>query len=138
MEKKRLFCNSKTRQSAKTKLMDQNQIIGLNLKRYRESLGLTQDLLANYLGINREEVSYYENGKRTLPTNLLSMAAKLFGIDEYDFYESDEVTNEAKVALAFRADTLGAEDLHHIADFRKIVLNYLGMKKATVNESAHS
>ena len=118
--------------------MDQNQIIGLNLKRYRESLGLTQDLLANYLGINREEVSYYENGKRTLPTNLLSIAANLFGIDEYDFYESDEATNEAKVALAFRADTLDAEDLHHIADFRKIVLNYLGMKKATVNESAHS
>ena len=118
--------------------MDQNQIIGLNLKRYRESLGLTQDLLANYLGINREEVSYYENGKRTIPTHLLTMAAKLCGIDEYDFYESDESTNEVKVALAFRADALNADDLHHIADFRKIVLNYLGMKKATVNESAHS
>lgn len=118
--------------------MDQNQIIGLNLKRYRESLGLTQDLLANYLGINREEVSYYENGRRAMPTQLLSRAANLFGIDEYDFYESDEATNEVKVSLAFRADTLGAEDLRHIADFRKIVLNYLGMKKATVNESAHS
>lgn len=118
--------------------MDQNQIIGLNLKRYRENLGLTQDLLAKYLGINREEVSYYENGKRTLPTHLMNMAAKLFGIDAYDFYESDEATNEAKVALAFRAGTLGAEDLHHMADFRKIVLNYLGMKKASVNESAHS
>lgn len=135
MKIKRLFCNNEL---ANNILMDQNQIIGLNLKRYRESLGLTQDLLANYLGINREEVSYYENGKRTLPTNLLSIAANLFGIDEYDFYESDEATNEAKVALAFRADTLDAEDLHHIADFRKIVLNYLGMKKATVNESAHS
>jgi len=125
-------------QFGKTNLMDENQIIGLNLKRYRESLGLTQDLLANYLGINREEVSYYENGKRTMPTHLLSMAAKLFGIDEYDLYESDESTNEVKVALAFRADALNADDLHHIADFRKIVLNYLGMKKATVNESAHS
>jgi len=114
--------------------MDQNQITGRNLKKYRESLGLTQDLLANYLGINREEVSYYENGKRTLPTPLLSRAAKLFGIDEYDFYESDESYNEAKVALAFRADTLDAEDLRHIADFRKIVLNYLGMKKAAANE----
>ncbi len=118
--------------------MDQNQIIGLNLKRYRESFGLTQDLLANYLGISREEVSYYENGKRTLKTRLLSRAANLFGIDAYEFYESDESTNEAKVALAFRAEALNAEDLHHIADFRKIVLNYLGMKKSTINESAHS
>lgn len=114
--------------------MDQNQIVGLNLKRYRENSGLTQDLLANYLDINREEVSYYENGKRALPTPLLSRAAKLFGIDEYDLYESDESYSEAKVALAFRADTLTAEDLHHIADFRKIVLNYLGMKKAAANE----
>lgn len=118
--------------------MEQNQIIGLNLKRYREKTGLTQDLLANYLNINREEVSYYENGKRTIPINLLSKAAKLFGIDEYDFYEIDDVTNDVKVALAFRAETLNSEDLHHIADFRKIVLNYLGMKKVALNESART
>jgi transcriptional regulator with XRE-family HTH domain len=78
--------------------------------------------LAIYLGINREVVSYYENGKRTLPTHLLNMAAKLFGTAAYDFYASDEAANDAKVALAFRADTLGAEDLHHMADFRKSLL----------------
>ncbi|MFZ6665636.1 helix-turn-helix transcriptional regulator [Peijinzhouia sedimentorum] len=117
--------------------MDQNQIIGLNLRRYRESLNLTQDMLASYLGINREEVSYFETGKRIMPSALLNKAAKLFGIDEYDFYDSDEAA-DVKIALAFRAETLSPEDLHHIADFRKIVLNYLGMKKFGRNESAHS
>ncbi len=134
----RLFVTQNRCNLPNTQCMNQNQIIGINLKRYRENLGITQDLLANYLRINREEVSYYENGKRTVPTNLLSAAAKLFGIDEYDLYELDESAHEVKVALAFRADTLNAEDLHHIADFRKIVLNYLGMKKATANESSHS
>ncbi|ADR23136.1 hypothetical protein MATR_30150 [Marivirga tractuosa] len=118
--------------------MDQNKLIGLNLKRYRESLGLSQVQLADYLSINREEISYYENGKRTMPVKLIEKAAKLFGIDEFDLYESDPEHNDAKVALAFRADSLGKEDLEQIADFRKIVLNYLAMKKAAVNEPAYS
>ena len=32
-------------------------------------------------------MNYYENGKRIAPTHVLSEAAKLLGIDEFDFYE---------------------------------------------------
>jgi transcriptional regulator with XRE-family HTH domain len=118
--------------------MKENEIIGANLKRYREHLGLTQDMLAQYLGVLREEVSYYEHGKRSIPTSVLSKAAELFGVDAFDFYESDALAGEAKVALAFRADALNADDLHHVAAFRKIVLNYLSMNKVIADESAHS
>ncbi len=118
--------------------MNQNQVIGNNLKMYREKFGLTQDILAEYLGINREEISYYENGKRIAPTNVLYEAAKLFGIDEFDFYETDMESSGIKVALAFRADTLSVKDLKQIADFRKIVLNYLKMKQTLADEHPNS
>ena len=115
--------------------MNQDQVIGNNIRQYRERIGLTQELMAEYLGISREEVSYYENGKRPFPTKLIAKAAKLFGIDEYDILELDTEASDVKVALAFRADTLKVDDLQHIADFRKIVLNYLGMKNALPHES---
>jgi len=118
--------------------MYQNQIIGLNLKSYRVKLGLTQESLAEYLGVSREEISYYENGRRPVSTSLLSKAAKLFGIDEYDFYEEDMSAAKTKVALAFRANELNSSDLHQIADFRKIVLNYLGMKNILEHESPNT
>lgn len=116
--------------------MDQNQVIGFNLKSYRSKLGLTQESLADYLGVSREEISYFENGRRPVSTSLLSKAAKLFGIDEYDFFEEDLSAVETKVALAFRADELDSNDLSQIADFRKIVLNYLSMKKFLEHESS--
>lgn len=115
--------------------MTQDEIIGLNLKSYRTKLGLTQDSLAEYLDVTREEVSYFENGRRQISTLLLTKSANLFGIDEYDFYEEDHSARETKVALAFRANDLDKNDLNQIADFRKIVLNYLGMKNFIENES---
>lgn len=115
--------------------MNVNEIIGLNLKSYRVKHGLTQEALSEYLGVSREEISYFENGRRPVSTSLLTKAAKLFGIDEYDFYEEDISAVETKVALAFRANELNSSDLHQIADFRKIVLNYLGMKNILEHES---
>ncbi|WP_295715636.1 helix-turn-helix transcriptional regulator [Mucilaginibacter sp.] len=113
--------------------MDQNEIIGANLRRFREKLNLTQENLATYLDISRVEVNYYENGKRNMPSGVLAKAAKLFGIDEYDLYEEAADNAQANVAFAFRADFLNEADLNHIADFRKIVMNYLKMKKHIAN-----
>jgi len=114
--------------------MDQNNRIGSNIKLYRNKLNLTQESLAAYLNITREEINYYENGKRNIPSSIMTKAAKLFGIEEYDLYEEDENNLQANVAFAFRAEFLNAEDLNHIADFRKIVLNYLKMKKYRTHE----
>ncbi|NMM49842.1 helix-turn-helix domain-containing protein [Marinigracilibium pacificum] len=112
--------------------MTRDNIVGNNFKLYREHNGLTQDQVANYLNVTREEISYYENNKRKIPVKVLSKAASLFGIDEYDFYETDPEANNVKMALAFRSDSLSNEDLDQIAQFKKIVLNYLSMKKAMV------
>ncbi|ERM81176.1 Cro/Cl family transcriptional regulator [Rhodonellum psychrophilum GCM71 = DSM 17998] len=118
--------------------MDQNHIIGKNLHALRQKLGFTQDQVAEFLGINREEISYYENGKRSMPSALLSKTANLYGVDEYDFFEENMDLMNLNLALAFRAESLKPADLEQIAKFKKIVRNYLGMKTLFENESAGS
>ena len=132
------FCNNFDGLNVKLGNMEQEQIIGRNIKFFREKLGLNQDDLAGYLAISREEVSYIENARRPISTIIISKAANLFGIEEYDLYEEDSETIAANVAFAFRADFLLANDIQNIADFRKIVLNYLKMKKTIDDESVNS
>jgi transcriptional regulator with XRE-family HTH domain len=112
----------------------QNFIIGQNIKLLREELGLTQDALAQYLNITREQISYYENGSRSIPTTQLSKLADLFCLNEFDFYESDPGKRKANIAFAFRADQLNSQDLISIAQFKKIVRNYLNMKENLCHE----
>ena len=114
--------------------MQTENIIGRNIKLYREKIGISQESLADYLGVSRGEMNYYENGKRTIPSKVIEKASRLFGIDEYDLYDENIETQQANTAFAFRANFLTAEDLGKIADFRRIVLNYLKMTKTLHNE----
>ncbi|MCT3920020.1 helix-turn-helix transcriptional regulator [Elizabethkingia anophelis] len=104
-----------------------------NIKEFRNKLNLTQEDLAKYLGISREEVSYYENGKRDVPRHLVPKLANLFGVDEYDLFENEEALNKLNVAFAFRANEVCIDDLNAIAQFKKVALNYLKIKKALLD-----
>ena len=117
--------------------MTQNETIGTNIQQYRERLGIKQENLAEYLSISREMLSYFENGKRNIPTEVIAKAAKLFGVEEYDLFETEPENQGAKLAFAFRADSMSTDDLSKIANFKKIVLNYLGMKNALKDESSN-
>jgi len=103
-------------------------ILAKNLKDFRTKLGFTQAQLAKYLGITREEVSYYENNSRSVPLDLIPKYANLFGVDEYDLYEKDSSINKLNLAFAFRANEISSNDFEVIANFRKIALNYLKIK----------
>lgn len=111
-----------------------NLVIGQNIKTLREKMGLTQEALAQYLGTKREYIGYYEIGHRNIPSAQLTKLANLFCMNEYDFYEEDAQNKNINIAFAFRADELHAQDLESIAQFKKIVRNYLSMKKAMGNE----
>jgi len=115
-----------------------NHTLGKNIKVFRSEMGLSQQQIADYLGISRVEVSYYETGSRTAPTELISKLAGLFGVTEYELLEESPEHNKVKMALAFRTDKLKGEDLQAIAGFKKIVMNYLQMKKKLANESNDS
>lgn len=118
--------------------MTQNEIIGQNICYFRTSIGLSQEDFADYLGVARPMVSYFENGSRRIPSEIIAKAAKLFGVEDFDLYEVDPDIRGAHLSFAFRAEGLSASDLNQIADFKKIVLNYLGMKNAIHHEPRHS
>lgn len=111
-----------------------NITIGQNIKTLRDKIGLTQESLAQYLGTSREQVGFYEIGQRPVPSAQLSKLANLFCMNEYDFYEEDMQNRSINIAFAFRADELQSQDLQSIAQFKKIVHNYMSMKKALGDE----
>jgi transcriptional regulator with XRE-family HTH domain len=101
--------------------------IGSALKAYREKNQLSQESVANYLGIKRELLSYYENDTREPAVELLEKLADLYGADLADFFETDLHQLNTNVALAFRAETIAEQDLKELAQFRKVIKNYLKM-----------
>ena len=114
--------------------MEDPKPLANNIKQYRIKLGITQQVLAEYLDITREEVSYYESGKRPVPLGVVSKLANLFGLDEYVLYEENVAMTDINVAFALRAAHLEKQDLQAMAEFKKLALNYLKMKKAIAAE----
>lgn len=109
--------------------MISNKTIGKNLKAFREANGFTQDAVADFLAIKREMISYYENGAREAPFDVLERLSDLYGAGLDNFYSEDENVVKENAACAFR--TTGAEnsDLEIIANFKAIVKNYLKMNR---------
>ena len=107
--------------------MTQGSFIGKNIKAYRDINRFSQDTVANFLGVKREMMSYYENGSREIPFEVLNRLSDLYGVELSDFYEEDENLVKENVACAFRTDGLEMADLETIADFKAIVKNYLKM-----------
>ncbi|GAB1447500.1 MAG: helix-turn-helix domain-containing protein [Bacteroidetes bacterium] len=101
------------------------EVIGRNIRLFRERMGISQDELASYLGVNRVMVSYYETGEREAPVEVLNRLADLFGIDLADLLEENASHVKANLAFAFRAESFSENDLKSIANFKKIVKNYL-------------
>lgn len=106
--------------------MKPSNYIGQNILQYRELLGLNQQQTGEYLGVTREFISLIETGKREISLGNLDKLANLFGVELEDLLEEDKQMVNTKLAFAFRSDET-EEDLSQIADFKKIVLNYLKM-----------
>ena len=112
-------------------IMESTLSVAGNLLALRQRHGLTQESLANYLGVARPTISYYETGERNIPLEHLEKLANFFGIDTYDLLEENTENQQSMVAFAFRADELNSEDMNGIAAFRKVVRNYLKMKEVS-------
>lgn len=111
----------------------QHETVGQNIRQFRERLGFTQASVADYLGIAREQISYYETATRPVSTDHLQKLADLFGVDAYDLLNPDGAQQQINLAFAFRADQFTAEDLSSIAAFKRIVKNYRKMKQRMTN-----
>lgn len=101
---------------------------GKNIKLFRTSLGLTQQNIADYIGVSREFISMVETNEREISLNSLEKLTDLFGIELTDLINEDEKNVTTTASLAFRADEIQVADLEQVSKFRSIVKNYLKMK----------
>ena len=106
-----------------------HDMIGRTLKLLREANKFTQESVSDYLGIKRSTYSNYETGEREAPWLVLEKLANLYGCDQYDLENGDDIIHNGIIACAFRADTLSVEDMKQVAVFKQLVMNYLKMKK---------
>ena len=68
------------------------EFIGANIKRYRSRKNMTQEQLAEKLGVNRQTVGRWENGSLEPRTKKLSEIAKALGVSKFDLYADEELT----------------------------------------------
>ena len=108
--------------------MKNSQIIGKNLYDFRISQGYRQEDLAEYLGVTRSMISYYENGERDIPVISLNKLADLFGVELEALLEENEEAVKTNLAFAFRSENHTAGDIESIASFKRLVMNYLKME----------
>ncbi len=104
--------------------------IGKKLKKAREATGFTQSQVATFLGVHRENISYFETGSRQIDTISLSKLADLYGYALSFFLDADDVSDQIPaMAAAFRANDLTAEDLATIAWAKKFARNLSSIEK---------
>lgn len=105
-------------------------LVANNLRMWRDNSGLTQEKIASFLNISRENISYYETGEREVPIKHLEKLADLYGIAPELFFEENKDVQRIEMATAFRTnEDLSVETLASIARFKKIARNYQFMKK---------
>ena len=109
--------------------MEIGEIIGANIASYRKKIGYTQDHIANFLGTDRSTISKYESNEREISIINLEKLANLFGVELEDLLEENSVTKTAGLAFAFRSAGMDENDMSSIAQFQKIVKNYLKIKE---------
>ena len=105
----------------RSRIMD----IGKVLKVFREKNNFSQEAVASFLGIKRELLSYYENDSREASVEVLEKLADLYGTHLSEFFETDIDHIHTNVAFAFRASDVNESDMKELAQFRKVVKNYL-------------
>ncbi|QKG54971.1 helix-turn-helix domain-containing protein [Hymenobacter sp. BRD67] len=100
--------------------------LGNNIKTLRENMGLNQQLLAEYLGVSRGEVSYFETEARRPNLTILRKLSDLFGVSLADLLSTEPTVQALNAAFAFRsAGAISLTHLEQIASFRRIVSNYV-------------
>lgn len=97
--------------------------LGRKLARARAQMGLTQEQAASAIGVSREELSYYENGRREISLAKLARLADLYGYGIDHFLSASGPALDRDIAVAFRAETVSEDDLEIIAWAKKLVID---------------
>lgn len=104
-------------------MMTTYERIGARLRGARERAGLTQEQVARSAGLVREQLSYYENGRREIDLVGLKKLADLYGYAVPHFLEEDPRQAGDELALAFRAGEIDEADLETMAWAQRFTRN---------------
>lgn len=67
---------------------DLQKTVGRNLRRYRESLGLSQEEFAELVGVHRTYMGGLERGERNLTLRSVEKIASSLGVPPLDLFTS--------------------------------------------------
>lgn len=104
-----------------------NNTVCIRLKNIREDLKLSQEYVAQQLGINRASVSLIENGQRKLSAEELEKLANIYGVT-MEFIMGERVVRENVVAFARTFNDLTPQDQAEILNLMEFK-NKLRMAK---------
>ena len=75
--------------------MDLKILVGRRIQYFRKRTGLTQEQLAEIIGIDTVSLSKIETGRNYPTAENISKIAEILNVDVYEFYMSDEISNES-------------------------------------------
>ena len=96
-------------------------IVGANIKKLREYMGLSQKNIAHFLNVDQSMISKVEKGEEALSVDMLEKLACLFGITIDDIEKEKLKKPSYKVAL--RTTELTLDDMETIYRINKIAMN---------------
>ena len=108
--------------------MENLKLLGEKLKKARTEIKYSQNQVADYLGIQREQISYYETGAREITLSLLSKISDFYGKNVNYFFNLEE-KEETLLNIAYRAVELVKEDKEKIEFAKKFVINLFELEK---------
>lgn len=106
--------------------------INIRLKQLRKESRITQEQMAEYLGVDQSLITKLENGTRSLNITLIDKICNLFGCSEAYLMGEDDAY--IPLNFAFRSNGIQSEDLESIAVVNKIAMNIRYMNELLGDE----
>jgi transcriptional regulator with XRE-family HTH domain len=69
-----------------------NSEIGFRLKQLRQKAGISQERLAEQIGVSTNQLQKYESGKNMMNTEKLQLLASALSVQVHEFFVSSEET----------------------------------------------
>ena len=79
--------------------MDINKYIGEKIRSFRQSKNITQEEVAEFLGVTTQAISRYELGDRKTDNDVLFRLADYFNVSVNDFFPPIELKNDTASAV---------------------------------------
>ena len=96
-------------------------MVGANIKKLREHMGLSQLNIAHFLNADQIMISKLEKGEEALSADMLEKLACLFGITVDDIEK--EIIKKPSYKVALKTTELTLDDVETIYRINKIAMN---------------